>query len=769
MNVDTTNLKRPTLINETGGKEFDALLRRHKISPDEYKTLRGIMGRAPTLAELGVFSAMWSEHCSYKSSRVHLKRFPTTGPNVVVGPGENAGVVRLSGKLCAAFKMESHNHPSYIEPYQGAATGVGGILRDVFCMGARPVANLNCLRFGEREHPRTSYLVPNVVKGIGDYGNCVGIPTVGGNVSFDASYNGNCLVNAMTVGLIHEDRIFKGYATGQGNLVVYVGAATGRDGVHGATMASGSFSSDASQERSTVQVGDPFMEKLLLEATLEVLEKNLVIGLQDMGAAGLTSSSFEMAGRAGNGLFIDLDRVPVRTKAMTAYELMLSESQERMLMVIEPSKWDTLRSVLERWQLAHAVIGSVTGTGRVEAVFGGQLEIDVPVAPLTDQAPVYKRPTSSSQTTDAKAAAEFDQRAAAIVNATPMAELIEKLLLDTGSKERIYEQYDQHIGSKTVFGPEHQGAAVQWIRSDVSAAEPHLGLAIATACNERYTALDARLGAAHAVAKCARMIAAAGGKPLAITDCLNFGNPEDPVVMGQFSDSVDGIGDACRELSIPVVSGNVSLYNETDGVSIAPTPMIGMVGRVDDVRCAVPAVTRSEGELFLLYPKTVRPTFGGSLVARLLTLRGGARSALPPAINWEAERESMAALATWTHSKFLTSARDVGAGGVAGAATKMVLGKHRGTTRLNLSNVEFGVCLAAEGSARYFSEFAGGYLLLAKPGKGAELLAAAAKLQFNALTQIGEIIGIGAELMIGEARMGLSWLERTSTDVMPFD
>ncbi|MFY7928214.1 MAG: phosphoribosylformylglycinamidine synthase subunit PurL, partial [Oligoflexus sp.] len=376
----------------TDEAQLKPLLKKHKINDQEYKTLLQIVGRQPTLAELGVFSAMWSEHCSYKSSKIHLKKLPTEGSEVVVGPGENAGVVRLSGKLCAAFKMESHNHPSYIEPYQGAATGVGGILRDVFCMGARPVANLNSLRFGHREHPRTHYLFANVVKGIGDYGNCVGIPTVAGSVSFDKTYDGNILVNAMTVGLIHEDRIFKGFASGQHNLVVYVGSATGRDGIHGASMASDSFSSQASGERSTVQVGDPFAEKLLLEATLEVLDRGLVVGLQDMGAAGLTSSSFEMADRAGNGLYLNLDYVPTRAKNMSAYELLLSESQERMLMCVEPSRWDELQNCLRRWELPFAVIGIVTDTGRMQIVKNNVLEVDVLVAPLADSAPRYERP-----------------------------------------------------------------------------------------------------------------------------------------------------------------------------------------------------------------------------------------------------------------------------------------------------------------------------------------------------------------------------------------
>ena len=729
---NTKSMKRPEPIKEDAGTGFDGLLKRHKISPEEYKVVRSIMGRAPTLSELGVFSAMWSEHCSYKSSRVHLKRFPTTGEAVVVGPGENAGVVRLSDKLCIAFKMESHNHPSYIEPFQGAATGVGGILRDVFCMGSRPIANLNCLRFGERTHKKTAHLVEHVVKGIGDYGNCVGIPTVGGNISFDASYDGNCLVNAMTVGVIHEDRIFKGYASGIGNLVVYVGSATGRDGIHGATMASGSFTADENQERSTVQVGDPFTEKLLLEATLEVLEKNLVVGIQDMGAAGLTSSSFEMAGRAGNGLYIDLDLVPTRTTAMTAYELMLSESQERMLMVITPENWGPLQKVLDKWQLANAVIGVVTDTGRVEVSRHGLLEIDVPVAPLTDEAPKYNRPLGPvvAAAVNANAMNEHGVRVAAKISTANLSDLLKNMLRDTGSKEPIYRQYDHHIGSKTVFGPEHQGAAVMWMRSDwANPNEEHLGLAIATNCNERYTAVNAQLGAAHAVAKCARMIAAAGGYPLATTDCLNFGNPEDPAVMRTFSDGVDGISEACRELNAPVVSGNVSLYNETDGVSIKPTPMIGMVGKVGDVRKAVPAVAALDGseaggrgttggDLYVLMPEMARPAFGGSLAARMLDMTEDPGKQQIPAIDWKAERLAMDTMRALAASGKIVAARDVGSGGIALTAAKMAQG-HNNQAAKALTLSRPGGALPGsdlDEAPWWFAEWSACYVVQAKAG-----------------------------------------------------
>jgi phosphoribosylformylglycinamidine synthase II len=655
------------------GPAFEANLKKHKISADEYKVLKKIVGRAPTLPELGVFSAMWSEHCSYKSSKVHLGKLPTKGPQVVVGPGENAGVIRLSGKLCVAFKMESHNHPSYIEPYQGAATGVGGILRDVFCMGARPVANLNSLRFGERTHPKTHYLFENVVKGVGDYGNCVGIPTVAGTVSFDKTYNGNILVNAMTCGTIHEDRIFKGFATGVNNLVVYVGSATGRDGIHGASMASDSFTSAQSGERSTVQVGDPFAEKLLLEATLEVLERELVIGLQDMGAAGLTSSSFEMADRAGNGLYLNLDYVPARAQHMTAYELLLSESQERMLMCVEPAKWEALQECLKRWQLPFAIIGLVTEGGRMHIVKDGVLEVDVPVAPLAEEAPRYERPF-----TYPARAYKKDEAFRASLKSASFSDLLSAALLENGLKDKIYRQYDHHIGNKTVLGPEEEGAGLLWLRSDWAAqGDEHVGLAVSTNCNERYCAQDPFVGAAQAVAKCYRSIVATGALPLAVTDCLNYGNPEDKAVMGQIVAGIDGIGEACRALETPVVSGNVSLYNTTDGVSIAPTPMIGMVGKHKDIRKAVPAIVKKKAQIYWLKPKTSAGSFGGSLLVKLL---GKDVSEAVPALDWAAEREAAELIQQLALDSKLSAARDLGTGGLALTLQKMLLPHEFGGT-----------------------------------------------------------------------------------------
>ena len=670
---NTENLVKPSPIGTTNPTELSALLARHKLSEGEFQKILTILDRAPSMTELGVFSAMWSEHCSYKSSKIHLKRFPTKGARVVVGPGENAGVVELADGLCAAFKMESHNHPSYIEPYQGAATGVGGILRDVFCMGAKPVANLNCLRFGSRKHPRTAYLTPRVIKGIGDYGNCVGVPTIGGSISFDETYDGNCLVNAMTVGLIHKDKIFKGFATGVGNYVVYVGSATGRDGVHGATMASDAFVENSDTSKTTVQVGDPFAEKLLMEATLEVLARNLVIGIQDMGAAGLTSSSFEMAGRAGNGVFIDLDRVPVRAENMHAYEIMLSESQERMLMVIAPEKWDELSSVLGRWQLPHAVIGLVTDTGRMQIHSQGMLEVDLPVAPLTDEAPLYERPLGPSINRE-PASPVLNQLQHNLNTDLQLAASLYKLMLrDVGSKKEIYQQFDRHVGTRTVLESEHGGAAVIWLRKNQTKNNPYLGLALSSGCNERRVQNSPFHGAIEAVRDRARQIIAAGGTPIAVTDCLNFGNADDPAVMRQFSDSVDGIAEACTALDTPVVSGNVSLYNATGPKSIYPTPMIGMVGIVGDVRRVTPAIIQKGDEvsLYVLMPKNAGEI---SLVASLavkLSAISPDEGCIPPT-NWNDEKNIYNALDGIRSKGALIAARPISEGGVGVAVFKML-------------------------------------------------------------------------------------------------
>lgn len=694
------SLQSARQIEDAEPVKLAALLKQHKISEGEFEVVRQIMERLPTLAELGVFSSMWSEHCSYKSSKNQLKKLPTTGEQVVVGPGENAGVVRLSGKLCVAFKMESHNHPSYIAPYQGAATGVGGILRDVFCMGARPVANLNALRFGKRSHPRTHYIYSDATKGIGDYGNCVGIPTVAGSTVFDPSYDGNCLVNAMTAGIIHEDRIFKGYASGLGNLVVYVGSATGRDGIHGATMASDSFEDSSATSKTTIQVGDPFTEKLLLEATLEVLEKDLVIGLQDMGAAGLTSSSFEMADRAQSGLLLDLAKVPTRAEGMSAYELLLSESQERMLMVITPDKWQELATVLEKWELSFAVIGEVTDSGRVQIVHNDILEVDMPVGPLTDRAPRYDRPMIDKMSAPTLAVSE--KFAKLTENLDPQKTLFE-LAQDHGSRRDIYRKYDSQIGVSTVFGPESESCGLLWLRSSwAEKDEKYIGLALAADCNESYCRVDAFKGGAHAVLKAARSVIASGAKPLATTDCLNFGNPEDPAVMRSISDCIEGMALACAKLDAPIVSGNVSLYNTTGDQSIAPTPMIGIVGKHKDVRTALPAICTEENKLIaLLHPKNLKLSFGGSLLENHFGYIE--RDQAIPAIDWNFEKDAITSIATFCEKKLATASRDLGRGGLVLGLTKMLrkVGVKAHTEKLG--------CF--EKKRDYFAEVNGGYLI----------------------------------------------------------
>ncbi len=551
------------------------LVKEHGLTPAEYETLLGILGRAPSITELGIFSVMWSEHCSYKSSRIHLKTLPTEGPRVICGPGENAGVVDIGDGKAAIFKIESHNHPSFIEPYQGAATGVGGILRDVFTMGARPIANLNALRFGAPDHPKTRHLVAGVVSGIGGYGNCIGVPTVAGETNFHPAYNGNILVNAMTVGIADADRIFYSAAAGPGNPVVYVGSKTGRDGIHGATMASAEFSEDAEEKRPTVQVGDPFTEKLLLEACLELMATDAIVAIQDMGAAGLTSSSVEMASKGGVGIELDLDQVPMRETGMTAYELMLSESQERMLMVLKPGREEEARTIFHKWELDFAVIGRITETGRLTLKKDGKVEADIPVDPLVSAAPLYDRPWEPSPARPHLAAKDVP------APADPLQAL--KALLgspDLCSRRWIWEQYDHMVMADTVRGPGGDAAVVR-------IHDTTRGLAMTTDSTPRYCLADPEAGGRQAVAEAWRNLIAAGAAPLAITNNLNFGNPERPRIMGQFVGCVRGMGDAARALDFPVVSGNVSLYNETEGEAILPSPVIGGLGLIEDLR-AVP-------------------------------------------------------------------------------------------------------------------------------------------------------------------------------------
>jgi len=625
------------------------------LNAEEYARVLAIMGRTPSLTELGIFSVMWSEHCSYKSSRVWLRELPTSAPWVIHGPGENAGVVDIGDGLAAIFKMESHNHPSFIEPYQGAATGVGGILRDVFTMGARPVANLNALRFGRPENPVTKRVVDGVVRGIGGYGNCVGVPTVGGEVNFHPAYDGNPLVNAMTVGIAHTDKIFLSAAAGVGNPVVYVGSRTGRDGIHGATMASAEFDADSDAKRPTVQVGDPFTEKLLIEACLELMATDAIIAIQDMGAAGLTSSSVEMAGKGEVGIELDLDSCPQRETGMTAYEMMLSESQERMLMVLRPDRQDLARKIFEKWELDFAVIGHLTDTGRIVIKHQGRTEAEIPLAPLADQAPLCRRPytepvlpASLGETTDPLG----------------LKDGLLKLIAcpDLCSRAWITDQYDSTVGGQTVKRPGAADAAVVRIEGSTRA------LALTTDCTPRYCAADPRSGGAQAVAEAWRNLTAVGARPLAVTDNLNFGNPEKPEIMGQFVAAIQGMAEACRALDFPVVSGNVSLYNETQGTGILPTPAIGGLGVLDDAADAV-GIAPSAGDTLILIGITLGH-LGQSLWLREIL---GQEAGAPPPVDLVAERQTGDFIRAAIRNADVSACHDISDGGVLVAVAEMVL------------------------------------------------------------------------------------------------
>ena len=634
----------------------------HGLSASEWEKITEILGRGPNAAELGAFSAMWNEHCSYKSSRVHLKKFPTQGARVLQGPGENAGVVDLGGGLAVAFKMESHNHPSFIEPYQGAATGVGGILRDVFTMGARPLALLDSLRFGAPEHPRTPYLLSGVVSGIAGYGNCVGVPTVGGETKFHPCYNGNILVNVMCAGLMRSDAIFRGTASGAGNPVICVGAPTGRDGIHGASMASAGFDDAALQKRPTVQVGDPFREKLLLEACLELMERGAVVGIQDMGAAGLTSSSVEMASRAGTGLLLRLDAVPCREEAMSPYEMMLSESQERMLLVAEKGREAEAREIFERWDLPMAVVGEVTGDGRLRAAFGGEEVADLPVSALTDEAPAYDRPREPGR------GLPPDDPLDAMPEPDDLGPALLRLLAhpNQGSKKPIWRQYDHTVRTNTAAGPGGD-AAVLRIKGTNKA------LALSTDGNARYGMLDPHRGGMLAVAEAARNVSCAGAKPLAITNCLNFGSPERPAVMSQFSLSIEGMAEACRSLGLPVVSGNVSFYNETNREDIYPTPIVGMVGLLDDVRKRAGCGFLREGDAIALLHPAGEPPLPKARAHEYVWVETGREGGTAPEISLDAEKAVQEACRRGIESGLLRSAHDLSEGGLGVALAESAL------------------------------------------------------------------------------------------------
>jgi phosphoribosylformylglycinamidine synthase II len=684
----------PTMVRDVNQQ----LAREFGLSAEEYGRVLEIMGRTPSLTELGVFSVMWSEHCSYKSSRNWLKQLPTTAPWVIHGPGENAGVVDIGGGLAAVFKMESHNHPSFIEPYQGAATGVGGILRDVFTMGARPVANLNALRFGQPEAPRTKRIVDGVVRGIGGYGNCVGVPTVGGEINFHASYDGNPLVNAMTVGIARKDRIFLSAAAGVGNPVVYVGSKTGRDGIHGATMASAEFAANSEEKRPTVQVGDPFTEKLLIEACLELMATDAIIAIQDMGAAGLTSSSVEMAGKGHVGIELDLDQVPQRETGMTAYEMMLSESQERMLMVLRPDREEMARSVFAKWDLDFSVIGHLTDTGRIVVRHRGIVEADIPLAPLADQAPLYDRPTTETVKQPILNPAKIENR-------WMLSAALEKLIgcPDLCSRAWVWDQYDSTVGGQTVKRPGAADAAV--VKIDAAGAgqddgTPHKGaLALTTDCTPRYCLADPEAGGMQAVAEAWRNLIAVGAKPLAITDNLNFGNPEKPEIMGQFAACIRGMSAACRALDFPVVSGNVSLYNETEGRAILPTPAIGGLGLLDDADTALGIALSPWLDLVL-----IGPTVGWLGQSLWLREMAGREDGAPPPVDLAAEKAAGEFVRAQILAGNVRACHDVSDGGLLVAVAEMAMAGNTGV-RLSTGPREI------PGHAYWFGEDQGRYVL----------------------------------------------------------
>jgi len=638
-------------------------LANHKLSSDDYKHIKEILKREPNLVELGIFSAMWSEHCSYKSSKVHLSGFPTKASWVIQGPGENAGVIDIGDGYAAVFKMESHNHPSFIEPYQGAATGVGGIMRDIFTMGARPVANLNALRFGnimndDKVSAHQRYLVRGVTAGIGGYGNCMGVPTIGGETSFDECYNGNILVNAFTLGIAKSDEIFYGKAEGTGNPVIYVGAKTGRDGLGGAVMSSDSFTEESKSLRPTVQVGDPFTEKLLLEACLELFKTDYVIGIQDMGAAGLTSSSFEMAGRSGSGMIMHLDKVPAREQNMTPYDFMLSESQERMLLCAKKGSEQAIIAIFEKWDLDAAVVGEVTDTGNMELFWHGEKCAEVPVAPVSEEAPVLNRPMTRPAYLDALASVTIDD-----FEKVPNQEAFETLTksMEVVDKAWIYTQYDSMVQTNTIKKGGMLDASVIRVKENGKA------LAMSADCNVRYCYIDPKGGAAAAVIESGRNVAMSGARPLAITDCLNYGNPENPEVMWQFGQGCLGIKEACAELTTPVIGGNVSLYNETNGISVFPTPSIATVGVNDDQNNVLMSSFQGEGNALYLVGES-QSEFGGSLYMKEICHKV---AGMLPTINYKNELALWDLVIEGNKKHLLECAKDASSGGVAIALAKM--------------------------------------------------------------------------------------------------
>ena len=703
----------------------------HGLSRDEFNSIQEILGRPPTYTELGIFSSMWSEHCSYKSSKKWLKTLPTSGEHVIQGPGENAGVISIGDGQAAVFKIESHNHPSFIEPYQGAATGVGGILRDVFTMGARPVANLNALRFGSPANDKTKHLLSGVVAGIGGYGNCIGVPTVGGEVDFHSAYNGNNLVNAMTVGIAQSDKIFYSAAAGSGNPVIYVGAKTGRDGIHGATMSSAEFNEDAEEKRPTVQVGDPFTEKLLLEACLELMESDAIIAIQDMGAAGLTSSSVEMAGKGGLGMKLNLDHVPVREEGMSAYEIMLSESQERMLMILDPNTEDLAREIFNKWGLDFAVIGSLNDTGHLEVVKNGISEANIPIDPMVDQSPEYDRPWSEIPKQEPIRSSDYAPKGS-------LQDVFEVLIgcPDLSSRRWIWEQYDHLVMNNTIARPGGDAAVVR-------VNDTNKAIAMSVDCTPRYCLADPKVGGAQAVAEAWRNITATGAQPLAITNNMNFGNPEKPEIMGQFVGCIKGMSEAALKLKFPVVSGNVSLYNETNGVAILPTPVIGGVGLLEDLgKSATIALKRHDEDIILI--GSCSGWLGQSIYLREIH---GLEMGAPPPLDLDEEKRNGDLVRNLIKQGTVSACHDISDGGILIAIAEMALASVKdamflGVKITNPTNIPDHAFFFGEEQSRYIltSPDANSILEIAKRHNvTAKILGKTTKNQELTIDKIGNI------------------------------
>ncbi|MDQ1232522.1 phosphoribosylformylglycinamidine synthase II [Paenibacillus sp. SORGH_AS306] len=718
-----TSVKEPTAEQVADQQIYKQM----GVSDSEYELICGFLGRKPNYTEIGVFSVMWSEHCAYKNSKPLLRRFPTSGPRVLMGPGEGAGIVDIGDNQAVVFKIESHNHPSAVEPFQGAATGVGGIIRDIFSMGARPVAVLNSLRFGKLESERVKYLFEHVVSGIAGYGNCIGIPTVGGEVMFDESYDGNPLVNAMCVGLIDHDKIQRGVAKGVGNPVFYVGPPTGRDGIHGATFASEELTEESEARRTAVQVGDPFMEKLVMESCLELIDSGIVLGIQDMGAAGLTCSSAEMASKAGNGLELYLDQVPQREDGMTAYEMMLSESQERMLFVVEPKDEAQAMEIFERWGVICAKVGKVTDDGRLKLLHHGEVVGDMPVHALVDECPIYDKPSSVP--------AYYEQQANVDTNrydeVTDLNGALKSILASptVASKAWVYDQYDYMVRTSTAVRP-GSDAAVITIRGTRKA------LAMTTDCNGRYVYLDPEVGGKIAVSEAARNIVCSGAEPLAITDNLNFGSPEKPDIFWQMEKSVDGMAEACRVLDTPVIGGNVSLYNENTRGAIYPTPVVGMVGLVHDTDHITTQGFKNEGDIIFVLGDTFAE-LGGSEFQKVVH---NVTEGRPPALDLEIEKKLLGSVLSAIQSGLVQSAHDLSEGGLSVAlAESCISGKLGASVALSSDNLRHDLLLFSESQSRI--------LLSATPAQ-ADALESHIQSQGVPVRRIGQVQGTELQIQV---------------------